>query len=60
MKEQPEGSPQQPEYIEGDSIRTDFDENNHLDLYDKLKGKQSLAAKHIEMAQLTIFKKMLA
>ena len=59
MKEQFEG-PSKPELIDKNSIPTDLDENNHFNLYEKLKGKTSLTSNNIEIAQLTIFKKMLS
>ena len=58
MKEQFE-EPSKPELIDKDSIPTDLDENNHFNLYEKLKGNTSLTSDNIEIAQLTIFKKML-
>ena len=59
MKEQSEG-PSKPELIDEDYTATDLDKKNHFDLYDKLKGKESLTQNHIEMVQQTIFKKMLS
>ena len=49
MKKLSEG-PQLSRYLEGDTIRTEYDEDSHLDLYDKLKGKESSPVKDFKMA----------
>jgi hypothetical protein len=37
-------------FVEGDTIRTELEEDSHLDLYNRLKGKENSQVKHFKMA----------